>query len=141
MVLSSRWQVVAGGLEIKRLDHAGGTPMQFELTLKAFANSSPGLRFCNPGGDAPIYKERTLKALRRETRRPVELLQSCHKTNHESNSQGFIANPGLKLANAFSVKYNGGLLDRSRRFKSAATHTVEIIGTRVQFTWPRGEVV
>ena len=77
--------------------------MHLRLTLKAFANFSPGFRFGNPGRTRPLQKTQTLKGLRRipETRRNplrVATRQTCILT------QGFKANPRLELANAFSVK-------------------------------------
>ena len=60
------------------------------LTLKAFANFSPGCAFETLGPDVPIKKGRTLSGLRpsffyiRDPGWPKR-------------------NPGLKLANAFSV--------------------------------------
>jgi hypothetical protein len=68
------------------------------LTLKAFTNFSPGLRFGNPGKEAP-HSQQTLKGLRRGN--TVELRQD----QRPSYSQGFKANPGLELANAFGVKF------------------------------------
>ena len=37
--------------------------------------------------------------------RQSQLLQSCEEINLNSIPQGFKANPGLKLANAFSVNF------------------------------------
>jgi hypothetical protein len=34
------------------------------------------------------------------------LFQGCETITYDDESQGFKANPGLQLANAFSVKYN-----------------------------------
>jgi hypothetical protein len=36
-------------------------------------------------------------------RKPAQLLQSCEESIEISSTQGFKANPGLELANAFSV--------------------------------------
>jgi hypothetical protein len=63
------------------------------LTLKAFANFSPRLRFGNPGKSARGNPMRS------------QLLQSCDKTKHASYPQGFKANPGLEFANTFGVKF------------------------------------
>jgi hypothetical protein len=40
------------------------------ITLKAFANSSPGLRFGNPGKSVPFLEGATLKELRRRLLSP-----------------------------------------------------------------------
>ena len=54
---------------------------QFEfLTLKAFANSSPGLRFGNPGKEASIGEDANLKGLRRGTPLQPDLSWGCDKT-------------------------------------------------------------
>jgi len=53
------------------------------LTLKAFANSSPGLRFGNPGTTHPyFFKDPTLKELGRRSliAEPAQLFQSCELT-------------------------------------------------------------
>ena len=41
-------------------------------------------------------------------RKAAQLLQSCEKSLGHSCTQGFKANPGLKLANAFSVTQSRG---------------------------------
>jgi hypothetical protein len=63
------------------------------LTLKAFTNFSPRLRFGNPGKSARGNPMRS------------QLLQSCDKTKHASYPQGFKANPGLEFANTFGVEF------------------------------------
>jgi hypothetical protein len=74
------------------------------LTLKAFANFSPGLRF-GTWEDAPhLQKTQTLKGLRRDNRRPVATPSELRQNKHASCAQGFKANLGLELANAFGVK-------------------------------------
>ena len=46
--------------------HAPNAKLSAPLTLKAFANSSPGLRFGNPGNSAfQFFEDATLKGLRR----------------------------------------------------------------------------
>ena len=52
------------------------------VTLKAFANSSPGLRFGKPGEHAFILEDATLKELRRLSLTPKQsqLLRSCEKS-------------------------------------------------------------
>jgi hypothetical protein len=75
------------------------------LTLKAFANSSPGLRFSNPGKDTPhLHKTQTLKGLRRVDQRPVSTASELRQNKHAPFPQDFKANPGMELANAFGVK-------------------------------------
>ena len=77
------------------------------ITLKAFANSSPGLRFGDPGITLSFEKGATLKGLRRRLfdRGRSQPLQGCASVKSGcASSQGFKANPGLELANAFSVR-------------------------------------
>jgi hypothetical protein len=77
------------------------------LTLKAFANSSPGLRFGNSGKEAFTFLEdATLKELRRRSP-PVKRRNSFRVAKNPSNllSPGFQSNPGLEFANAFSVMH------------------------------------
>ena len=62
--------------------------VRFSPTLTAFANSSPGLRFGNPGI--------TLNPRRNSFRVAKNLLRHFR-------TQGFKANPGQEFANAFSV--------------------------------------
>jgi hypothetical protein len=52
---------------------------KFELTLKAFANFSPGLRFGNPGkAHLSTERRKTLKGFAPQiTDDPSQLLQSC----------------------------------------------------------------
>jgi len=51
------------------------------ITLKAFANSSPGLRLGNPGNGQFIIEDITLKELLRpSTIKPPQLFQSCKET-------------------------------------------------------------
>jgi len=63
----------------------------------------PGLRFGNH--EVNFLEDATLKELRRRSRtaKQSQLLQSCEEASAALLSQGFRANPGLKLANAFSV--------------------------------------
>ena len=75
--------------------------MKETITLKAFANSSPGLRSGNPGV-TDFMKDATLKGLRSPSAKS-QLLQSCEESLAAFKTQGFKANPGLELANAFSV--------------------------------------
>jgi hypothetical protein len=49
-------------------------------------------------------KDVTLKELRRRSNLS-QLLQSCDESFASFETQGFRANPGLKLANAFSVTH------------------------------------
>ena len=68
--------------------------------MKAFANSNPGLRLGNPGKTHPISQMRNsagvcyLKA--------AQPFQGCEHSPREFLNPGF-QNPGLTLANAFSV--------------------------------------
>ena len=79
--------------------------VQFRLTLKAFANSSPGLRLATLGSRAPLTGQITLKGLLRDTETRRNSFRVATK-QRESLPQGFKANPGLELANAFSVNPN-----------------------------------
>jgi hypothetical protein len=61
---------------------AGLSYIAKQITLKAFANFSPGLCFGNPGKSAfPFIEDATLKELRRrsQTAKQAQLLQSCNK--------------------------------------------------------------
>jgi hypothetical protein len=53
-----------------------------QTTLKAFANSSPGLRFGNPGNLHTFLEDATLKELRRHSQnaKQSQLLQSCEES-------------------------------------------------------------
>ena len=76
------------------------------ITLKALANFSPGLRFGNPGKNASeCFEDATLKGLRHcpPNRNPVATPSELRRNKCALFTQGFKANPGLKLANAFSV--------------------------------------
>jgi hypothetical protein len=77
------------------------------LTLKAFASFSPGLRFGNPGKTNPnIFDDANLKGLRHRSanRNPVATPSELRRNKCAPFfTQGFKANPALKLANAFSV--------------------------------------
>ena len=81
--------------------------VELDLSLKALANSSPGLRFWQPWDHDRLLKEdATLKGLRRrlgsrQRRNPFRVAKiygprQCPRVSKQ--------NPGLKLANAFSVK-------------------------------------
>jgi hypothetical protein len=75
-------------------------------TLKALANFSPGLRFGNPGFKTESRRFfATLKELREFGKGPMVMqpFQGCEQPLSAFLPQGFKANPGLKLANAFSV--------------------------------------
>jgi hypothetical protein len=86
------------------------------LTLKAFANSSPGLRFGNPGITHAIFTEdATLKGLRRRPlhRNPVATPSELRRNKYEPYPPGFQSKPWAKIsqrfqrkgrANTFSVK-------------------------------------
>jgi hypothetical protein len=82
------------------------------ITLKAFANSSPGLRSGNPGIHvAIVIIPATLKGLRRCLAiTPSQHFQGCEEFMLANEIQGFKANPGLKFANAFSVIFTTTLL-------------------------------
>ena len=75
------------------------------LTLKAFANVSPGLGFGNPGLKEPFLLSRNSERVATSSnfRGRTQLLQSCVLPTVRDDSQGCKANPGLTLANAFSV--------------------------------------
>jgi hypothetical protein len=51
-----------------------------------------------------MFQDATLKGLRWSSAES-QLLQSCEDSLAAFETQGFKANPGLKLANAFSVIY------------------------------------
>jgi hypothetical protein len=75
-----------------------------ELTLKAFANFSPGLCFGNPGKEARHFPEEA------NPERVASLQRTCSNSFRVATrptilTQGFKANPGLQLANAFGVKF------------------------------------
>jgi hypothetical protein len=75
-------------------------------TLKAFANSSPGLRSGNPGLTSVSKLFATLKGLR--TGCDLEDADATLSGLRTKSMSGFVpglprCNPGLKLANAFSV--------------------------------------
>ena len=76
-----------------------------KLTLKAFANSSPGLSFGNPGENPSHFKGATLKELGRRllTAKPRNPFRVANNLPGHLCTQGFKANPGLTVANAFSV--------------------------------------
>jgi hypothetical protein len=75
-----------------------------DLTVKAFANFSPGLGFGNPGKEAPHFQRmQTLKRLRRGDSKPVATPSELRQDQGASYPQGFKANPGLELANTFGV--------------------------------------
>jgi hypothetical protein len=63
------------------------------------------LRFGNPGKHVFLLEDATLKELRRRSQTATlsQLLQSSEKSLATLWTQGFKANPGLELANAFSV--------------------------------------
>jgi len=73
--------------------------------LKAFANSSPGWRFGNPGKPISFIEDATLKELRGHllTSNPRNPFRVANNLLGDFWTQGFKANPGLTLANAFSV--------------------------------------
>jgi hypothetical protein len=79
------------------------------LTLKAFANFNPGLCFWQPWvhrcllikGRNPDGVATKVGLLRKRS----QVLQSCDESHWAFLTQGFKANPGLKLANAFSVMF------------------------------------
>jgi hypothetical protein len=73
------------------------------ITPKVLASSSPGLSFGNPG-DHVSDGTGTLKGFGcGDSTRLGEPFQGCAKYRH-SLSQGFKANPGLRLANTFGVR-------------------------------------
>ena len=74
------------------------------LTLKAFANFSPGLRFGNPGKTRPILEDTNPERV--AARSPKNRRNSFRVTTKQTCilAQGFKANPGLELTNAFSVR-------------------------------------
>ena len=76
-------------------------------TLKALANFSPGFALKPWVGGRRSKFFATLKGLRKTS--ASQLLQSCEEFFETLLTQGFKANPGLALANAFSVKANPGL--------------------------------
>src|SRR5512132_689267 len=77
------------------------------ITLKAFANFSPGLRFGNPGKKTHpnLFEGATLKRVASPSpeSHPVATPSELRRNKCSLFTQGFKANPGLKLANAFSV--------------------------------------
>jgi hypothetical protein len=76
-----------------------------KVTLKVFANSSPGLSFGNPGNKHSSIDDATLKKLRRCPLKAVATLSELRPTNGvRLIPHGFKANPGLELVNAFSVR-------------------------------------
>ena len=86
--------------------HQPSHPISREhLTLKAFANSSPGLPSGNPGAIIKLTEEATLKGLRHRPRnhKPVATPSELRPREAPFSPQGFKANSGLKLSNAFSV--------------------------------------
>src|SRR5258705_4043890 len=86
------------------------------FTPKAFANSQPRLRFGNPGNAQSFPRRRNSEEVALAARRS-EIRRNSFRVATRTNrpySQGFKANPGLKLANAFSV-FTGS--------PSARTHT------------------
>jgi hypothetical protein len=79
------------------------------VTPKVFANFSPGLGFDNPGNKNALRVIATLKGLRRRSspnrcRNPFRVAKNLLVT---ILTQGFRANPGLKLANTFGVNKLG----------------------------------
>ena len=118
MASSFQFQIVGGGFDfvIVLVSAAasgriinGLAVMQtvsLRTTLKAFANSSPGLRFGNPGNIHSFLEDAALKELRRGfvTARlfatPSELRRiSCATFEPRVSKQ----TPGLEFANAFGV--------------------------------------
>jgi hypothetical protein len=72
-------------------------------TLKAFANSSPGLCLGNPGEQASISLTPTLKELRRRspTVKHSQLLQSCEVSLAAFNNPGFQSKPWAGISERF----------------------------------------
>jgi hypothetical protein len=70
------------------------------ITLKALANWSPGLRFATLGKKSlqNILRNPERVAIRRDA-----TLSGLRRIMGRIFTQGFKANPGLELANAFSV--------------------------------------
>jgi hypothetical protein len=70
------------------------------ITLKAFANSSPGLRFGNPGKRIPFLEGATLKELRWRllTAKPRNPVQGC-----EQSPRAFL-NPGFQSKHSHPVR-------------------------------------
>ncbi len=66
----------------------------------------PAQGCCNPGFQIRLEVIATLKGLRRnfaESQQASQPLQGCEESVTGTMTQGFKANPGLELANAFSV--------------------------------------
>src|SRR4029079_1477008 len=75
------------------------------ITLKAFADSSPGLSFGNPGEHAFISGRRNSEGVASKFSwlSGRNSFRVATNLSWASLTQGFKANPGLELANAFSV--------------------------------------
>jgi hypothetical protein len=63
------------------------------LTLKAFANSSPGLRFGNPGNTRHLQKTQTLKGLSRRSPKTVSTPSELRQKQTCILSPGFQSKP------------------------------------------------
>ena len=75
----------------------------------------PAQGCCNPGFQIRLEVIATLKGLRRnfaESQQASQPLQGCEESVTGTMTQGFKANPGLELANAFSVKFLGAISER-----------------------------
>jgi hypothetical protein len=87
--IRSNLNKVCGG---EKVCGESGTGAVLNLTLKAFANSSPGLRFGNPGKEGSFFAD-DANPERVASRYLSQLLQSCDKTNRRILPPGFQSKP------------------------------------------------
>jgi hypothetical protein len=89
---------------------------EYCLTLRAFANSSPGLRFGNPGKAHSFLEDATLKGLRDRRRIATlsQLLQSCEESLAPLLTPGFQSKPWAEIGQRFQRYF----LESTKRFSA-----------------------
>ena len=75
-----------------------------------------------------FLEDATLKELRRHSQaKQSQLLQSCEKSITGFIPQGFKANPGLELANAFSVSWCTRIFTQSLKWRERSKEASRLV--------------